>query len=403
VTPDTPSRGAQLVLAWLNANAEQTASVMFDAVKLSTPRVIAEMEDGERLLRLALKSHVPLLSSIIKRGDSKPDVTLPVPAERWARAVAQARIDVSELIMAYDAAGDAIVRSFIAGLHGSAALTDAARADAMESSFEWLFRYLRIVMAKAVAAYGDEDELFRSRTASNVKHAIAQILEGATETAELEHVLNYRLSGIHVGLVIWGDASTVHELDRVVSYFRAAARGDQHLAMYADHRLLHGWIRVREFRLDTATIDVQIPDGVRVALGSPHAGADGFRLTHREACLARRFAELEPHAAKPVVHYPDVALTAMTAHDHELVRSFVLGQLGPLLNQEHRTLLRTLQVWLEQLGSPTRTARVLNLHTNSVVKRLERAESLLGATLDPSSLALRVAVELAPALEADLS
>jgi hypothetical protein len=96
--------------------------------------------------------------------------------------------------------------------------------------------------------------------------------------------------------------------------------------------------------------------------------------------------------------FDDVAYLSLATRDLASARAFVERGLGRLFAGDESTvrLWQTLRVYLEELASPTRTARRLFVHPNTVVKRLERIEEYLGGPIDPASVNLRLAVELAP-------
>jgi DNA-binding PucR family transcriptional regulator len=63
-------------------------------------------------------------------------------------------------------------------------------------------------------------------------------------------------------------------------------------------------------------------------------------------------------------------------------------------------LRATLQVFLEENGSNTRTGRRLGIHQNTVAYRVTRAEELLERPVTQRRLRLQVALQLAQALRA---
>ncbi|WP_199493080.1 helix-turn-helix domain-containing protein [Marinitenerispora sediminis] len=73
--------------------------------------------------------------------------------------------------------------------------------------------------------------------------------------------------------------------------------------------------------------------------------------------------------------------TAMFAHDPTSVRRFIDHTIGPIRcwDTERRTdLLTTLHRFVDCNASPARTARLMGVHTNTVLQRLERITRLLG-------------------------
>ena len=228
-----------------------------------------------------------------------------------------------------------------------------------------------------------------------------QLLAGEITEREAEESLGYRFAATHLAFVVWSHESSGAQLDRAVPVIRNAFDAWQQLFVAAGPQRVEGWVSLGQQRPDdveSVARRLRLPSGVEVAFGAPLPGFGGFRVSHRQAGEAHR---LERYARRPAgapVLFADVAVMALLAGDAEMTRSFVVAELGPLLDPQHRTLLATLQAWTGESGSPTRAARRLHVHPNTVVKRLDRIERLMLRSLDAQSLRLRVAAELAPLL-----
>ncbi|NDK88796.1 GAF domain-containing protein [Gordonia desulfuricans] len=73
--------------------------------------------------------------------------------------------------------------------------------------------------------------------------------------------------------------------------------------------------------------------------------------------------------------------SVLFAHDPDGVDRFVHAAIGAVLDYDaaHNTdLVTTLRAFVRNEGSPTKTARVLNYHPNTILQRLERIRKLLG-------------------------
>lgn len=390
------SIGVKPFLDWLERDSGELVDMMYEAVVRVTPAVVLTGPADHVRLREALTSHLPLVHAVVAAGDVNPTFELPKAATTWARHLATERVELSEVVMAYDAAGDVLIQMFARSIRaGDSRLPDKDRADALEIALERLFRYLRAALARAITAYTQERELLRHRDDSRVQDVVRSVLTGAANETQAERELSYRFTATHLAFIVSSEHAVGPELERVVLLLRAKLQPWQHLTVFEGHRQIAGWMATTHPDPVHELMSIELPDGFRVALGTPHQGLSGFRSTHREAAEARRVADLVARSS-PVVSFLDVAVAAMASHDTELVRTFVTGRLGPLLDQRHQVLLLTLQAWFAELGSPTRTSRRLGVHANTVVKRLDRVERLLKHSVDPASLTLRVAVELAP-------
>lgn len=130
-----------------------------------------------------------------------------------------------------------------------------------------------------------------------------------------------------------------------------------------------------------------------LALGAVGSGADGFTVSHRQACLAERVAVI---SGAPVTLFGDVALEAFALGDETLARRFVDGQLGALAEDRPRTetLRRTLEAYFEAGNRATAAAAALDVHERTVSYRIRTAEERLGRYLmecqDGLALALRL-------------
>lgn len=100
---------------------------------------------------------------------------------------------------------------------------------------------------------------------------------------------------------------------------------------------------------------------------------------------ARRCARLLPQlgvregAVSTIPYLPYVA--ALGGADHATVEAFIDSLIGPVVRwdeQRGTDLVETLHHFLDEQSSPTRAARVLGIHTNTVLQRLERIEALIG-------------------------
>lgn len=139
---------------------------------------------------------------------------------------------------------------------------------------------------------------------------------------------------------------------------------------------------------------LRLPEGVRVAIGSPGFDVAGFRSSHAEAVQAHRIALLTGEDRPQVTWYRDQELASLLTNDLERARSFALRELGGLASSEPSVarLRETLRLYLQTWGSHVRTAELLNVHQNTVAYRIRRAEELRG----------RPACERRPELEAAL-
>lgn len=123
--------------------------------------------------------------------------------------------------------------------------------------------------------------------------------------------------------------------------------------------------------------------GEVLAVGAPPADlltdlASRFRS-------ARRCAQLLPQlgvhdtAVSTIPYLPYEAVLGDA--DHSTVEAFIDSLIGPIARwdeQRGTELVTTLHHFLDEQSSPTRAARALRVHTNTVLQRLERIDALIG-------------------------
>lgn len=137
-----------------------------------------------------------------------------------------------------------------------------------------------------------------------------------------------------------------------------------------------------------------VPRGpVRLAIGGPAAGLDGFRRAHDEASQAHRVALL---GAEPVTFYGDIGLLALAAQDESRARAFCARELGELAGggERERTLRETLRAYLGTAHHASSAAALLGVHERTVANRIRTIEERLGRSVATRSAELDVALRL---------
>ncbi|MGP3533228.1 PucR family transcriptional regulator [Microbacterium sp. RD1] len=390
-------------LEWLARDGDLITDSMFEAVAASAPTVIGHGPNDAGSLRQALASHLPMIREARLPGTGGSAFLLPAPAARWARQLAQEGVDLSQLVAAYDAGARALWKAFADSMRVGRRITDSERADAFEITFDRIFRYLGVTLPLAVESYSAERDLMHRRDAVKISDLVSAALRGDISEAEVESASGYRLSANHVSFIVWSGNAVLPELNRVVAQLSAEARAWQTLAAPMEQRVVRGWFSSTDADAIARLAGLTLPADINVAVGNPHAGTSGFRVSHGEAEEVRRVSHLlRERPTGRAMTYAQTGTLSLLSQNADLARAFARERLGSLLEDRHSHVLETLAVWLHELGSPTRAARRLHVHVNTVVKRLERAEAVLGGRIDPSDFSLRVATELARGLDLEL-
>ena len=261
-------------------------------------------------------------------------------------------------------------------------------------------------MSDVAREYEAQRELFIRGALAQRSTVVNALLAGEGVDVELaERTLSYRLDGSHVAVVVWsalgaaqeeGLLAAARELGRAVGEGRQLLLSDTPGEVTLWTRPAHeaGGRLDGEGRLG-GELKAVVPAGVRAAIGMRGKGVEGFRSSKRQADLARWVAEEE--ASDAVVLYGDVALAAVMLRDREAGRAFAREQLGELAGggPALAELRRTLSAFYSCGQDGTRTARRLGVHRNTVARRVQRIEGLLGHGLQERARELQAALAVA--------
>lgn len=248
-------------------------------------------------------------------------------------------------------------------------------------------------IAERMAA--ERDELTRGSQAER-RDMVALILEGApVPRLRAETVLAHPLEADHTAAVVWTAErdSDLGRLERVAEALMRACGARQRLTVVAAAGTLWVWLPVATApdRAALGTALRRTPE-VRVALGSPARGVEGFRRSHQDAAEVRRLVARLGTAAQ-LVAFGDVQLAALVTRDEARAEEFVAQVLGDLAGASGE-LQETVRVYLAELGNASSAATRLFTHRNTVLRRLARADELLPRPLATDPIRIGVALEV---------
>lgn len=288
---------------------------------------------------------------------------------------------------------------------GSQPADGATMADATVHIVEATSAYIDKASESVVTAYQQERERWLAHRNATRSNLIRRLLGGDqidVDASELE--LRYRLRGRHLGIVAWmaDRAVTAERLlaveDVLTALSAKMAVGESPLIIPCDRTTWWCWLPIERHCLDPVAALVEAaraePDSseIRLAVGEPADGPEGFVGTHRQAMAARTVALASSPDRPPVTPFAEVGPLALMCSDLDLTRAWVLDTLGPLAAKQHARLRETLRVYLATSGSFTKTAARLMLHRNSVQYRLRRAAEIRGRSWEDDRLALELAL-----------
>lgn len=344
--------------------------------------------------------------AVLMRDDLDPAQTeLPPETVATARDGARQGLPIAALLRTYRIGHAALWDEIVPRLASHAADTDELTV-AIEHCASKLFGYVDMALMLGEEVYASERERFARSAAAVRGETIDALLSGRlTDIAKAGQRLRYDLARTHIGIWAWlargpesGDAYTV--LEAAVSELAQAAQATPLMQPRGTYAVA-GWIspptgvvaeRLAEIRLPTSSFP-----GVRLTIGEPAEGLEGFRATHAQATSARQVASLAGRPVGSVTRYSAVALQALACADLEQARMFVGRELGALVADDDTTLrlAATLRVYLDEHASRSRAAKRLGVHENTISYRVKQVEEILGRSVEDDTLNLRVALALA--------
>jgi hypothetical protein len=388
----------------LSADLDAVSSQLSDAIH----RHLGELEEDLRVGTLqSVRANMGLIVTMLREGTPPSTAEAPPEALAYAREYVRRGLGLETLLRAYRTGQRELSRIAMGRLEPGSA-SAAHRVEAVGFFSDWMFEWVDALEHRLTEVYMSEREQW-VRGADAMRAAeVRALLDGAR--ADLQGIskrLVYELDRHHIAFLVWSDNAdddAGHGQARFGDMEQRAAVVSQALGAHgvltiSEGRHLACWAGLHR---GTLPADFREPsrepgdDGLRVALGSPGHGVEGFCQSHSEALRARQVAKLQRERSG-WTPYVDVALDALTIHDPAEARRFVARELGGLAADDDATLrLRaTLRVFLEEGASFVRAARRLGVHENTVTYRVRRAEDLLGRRAGERQLELRVALRLA--------
>lgn len=390
------------IVETLSAELDDVSAALADTIH----EHLDELDDDMRTWTLqSTRANLGVMVTLMREGADPRSVTAPPEAIGYAKEYVVRGLDFTLLQRAYRTAQGVFAGMILARLRAATDDPDHL-ADAMAFFNAWIFAWIEAIERQLTTVYMGEREQWVRGAAAMRAAEVRGILGGArVDVAAVSKRLGYELDRFHVGYVVWneggedspGDAGALFgEMEQVAAAV-AESLGARSALTVAQGRHLACWAGRRE---PQHLGDLRVPrgagKGLSVAAGTPAFGVEGFVLSHREALLARRVAQLRGDRAARVA-FPDLSLEALMVDDVDAAKRFAERELGPLAAGDDATvrLASTLAVFLEEGASFVRASRRLGVHANTVTYRVRRAEELLGHRVSERQLELRVALRLA--------
>lgn len=365
--------------------------------------VIPEFRHDDAVRRLMVASTSSNLTAIVDMlalSISLDDITVPPAAAEYARRFAQHGLSLDALLRAYRLGEHMFVQWAMTALRRRELSTDEALATTSRIAL-LANSYIDQVIEGIIDIYEDERRRWDARSDAARAAQVRAVLDtDGLDLASAEKMLSTSLRGWHLAAVIWtqpGSADPDASQLRAGAAMLAAATGRAPLTISADERTYWAWISsTGKPVLDLHPLESELPKhpALRIAIGDPSPGLDGFRQTFRDAQRARTVAVTGAEANRALILHSRVALAGLLVDHLTDVKAWARRVLGDLMRDDDATvrLRETVQVFLDAGGSFTDAAARMHVHKNTVHYRVRKAEEVLGHPLTENRLDVEVAL-----------
>lgn len=332
----------------------------------------------------------------------RTEVGAPPVALEFARRLAQRGVPITTMLRAYRLGQAAFQQEMITRIAAEpVSAADVAVAATELSSVA--FGYIDKISEEVVEAYQlERDTWLRNRNANRLAKVRAVLSGKASESGEIEKAIGYVLSDRHVGAVLWcgpdvDESARLSSLERHAALLATAMGGGRTpLVVAPDASTIWAWFPASSIDPDLVTrVLDQSPEPVRVALGDPADGLDGFRGTHRQALQAQGVALLAGgELSRSVTTASQLGPLALVAADTAAVAAWVRTVLGSLADddEQHHRMRETVWAYLSSGSSLMLASQELHLHKNTIQYRLRKAEQERGRPLSEGRIDVEVAL-----------
>lgn len=398
-------RGLASIATALAHRADELTGELVALYERELPHLVNDDENMVSLLSASVYQNIDTAFRIFQHGIDPERVEAPAAAVEYARRLAQRGTAVVDLIRAYYLGQTAVLDQALA--EGARQISDPEELGlTMRHALTTTFAFIDRVTRQVVSAYEEErDRWLLNRSAVRAARVRALLDEDGVDVDATEVALGYRLRGHHVGMIAWYPADA-HPPDPLVGLETVAGRlvgdGGESRALFVPRDELCAWVwlpvegPVLPQRRRIERVLAESDPDVRLAIGDPGVGLDGFRRTHRQALRVQALALAAGGACERALTFREVGAVALMTSDLNAARLWVEDTLGPLAvdDEQHARLRETLRVFLASGGSYTAAASRLTMHKNSVQYRVRKAEELVGRPVSDNRLDLELALNL---------
>lgn len=363
---------------------------------------LAQDAQARDLLVSTVRENLVAALGVFGGATRRVDVGAPPVALEFARRLAQRGVPITTMLRAYRLGQAAFQQEMITRIAAEPVSAGDVAVAATELS-SVAFGYIDKISEEVVDAYQlERDTWLRNRNANRLAKVRAVLSGKAGESGEIEKAIGYALSDRHVGAVLWcgpdvDEGARLSSLERHAALLATAAGGGRTpLVVAPDASTVWAWFPASSIdpELVTRALD-DSPEPVRVALGDPASGLDGFRGTHQQALQAQTVALMAGGGlSRSVTTASQLGPLALVAADTAAIATWVRTVLGSLADddEQHHRMRETVWAYLSSGSSLMLASRELHLHKNTIQYRLRKAEQARGRPLSEGRIDVEVAL-----------
>ena len=388
---ETQARAALASVAGTMRADLQPLAARVDAAVLAAVPALSADPDIRLALERSTEANLADILALLAEPALPVDTGVAPEALALATTLVRRGVDPGDLVHAYLVGQNELWRAWMEELTDRLA-SGTTMIIALELSSARIFTRADFLVAQLMRHIDRERVRWMGGALARRTEVVRDLLAGEEQDIkEASRALGYDLDRCVLAAVLWDagtgqDPSVRHDgLEAHAANLARATGVNRALTLAPGEASLWAWVAspdVPDLARVEAELLASLREGQGVALGTPAAGLDGFRIGHEEALQARRVFELGGRSG--VVRYDDVEAVSLASDDLERLARFVERTLGPLAAADDATarLRETLLAWLAEGGNARRAAERLHAHKNTVLYRLQRAQQILGRPLD---------------------
>jgi DNA-binding PucR family transcriptional regulator len=259
--------------------------------------------------------------------------------------------------------------------------------------------YFDRTMHALMVEYEAEHQRWISHDLARRNETIRALLSEESSPAPDRDALNHNFDAYQTALVVWTDSlANTDALETLGNDIADQLKPLTHVCLTASTTTMWVWLAtdrpIGASDIESIGRDTEL----RIAVGRSMQGLCGFRSSHSQALRTQQVAICRGRRDPGhLTTYDDVEIAAlMISGERATASDFVHHELGALAadTQAMRRLRDTLAIYLAEGHNARRAAERLFLHKNTILYRVDRAQSLLPNPIQLRQLEIQLALRL---------